>query len=143
MIALIKNRVPLLIVVVSVLVSSCAGTLGRTMTVAPIIRPHPNAPVTVKISSLELTISNNTEGVIYHVVFPAEILPVIKWAPCLVPDRCDPELKIAPGDQKVYRLDSIANESTEELVVYWWILLENAEGGYEPPEIQEVRVPLD
>ncbi len=140
---MIKDRVPHLIVVVGVLVSSCAGTLGRAMTAAPIIRPHPNAPVTLEISSVELTISNNTEGVIYHVVFPAEILPVIKWAPCLVLDRCDPGLKIAPGDQKVYRLDSIANEGTEELVVYWWRLLKNAEGGYEPPELEEVRVPVD
>lgn len=137
-----KNRAALLLALVSVLVSSCTSSLWRTGPAAPILRPYANAPVTMEIAASALTISNNTEDVIYHVVFPVEILPRIEWAPCRAADRCSPELKIEPGAQKIYRLDSIVDEGTEEIVVYWWKLLKNADGGYEPPEIEEVRVPV-
>jgi len=128
-------------IVLSVIVSACTTTMGRTGKPAPITRPFPNAPVTVEITESALIISNNSEDVIYHVLFPMEILPRIEWAPCMEPDRCDSSLKIDAGEQKTYRLESVVDKGTEELVVFWWWLME-VEGGYEQPEIQEVRVPL-
>jgi hypothetical protein len=109
----------------------------------PVVMPFEGASVTAAIEGNTLVVTNHSDDVVYHRIFPADILPVIEWAPCIAPETCPSELRIDPGEEKQTALGSIVREGTESIAVFWWIYLEKAPGASVPPmEMHEMSVPL-
>jgi hypothetical protein len=122
---------------------SCRGSIQLTQTTSGVF-PHDGAPVTAHILRDDLVVANHRPNEIFHVIFPSEILPLIEWAPCWEPDRCDESLRIGPDGSKTYSIASLKEEETRELSLFWWELIyDETLSGYRWPEAERVTIPLD
>lgn len=129
--------------IIGLLLIGCALTACSDDEATAVVIPFEGAPVTAAIEGKILVITNDSEDVIYHRIFPTDILPVIEWAPCIAPETCPTELRIDPGEEKQTALGSIVREGTESITVFWWTYLEKAPGASVPPmEMHEMSVPL-
>jgi hypothetical protein len=117
-----------------------AGTLGACVSSPKISVPeevYRDSMVAIYISSSEIVVQNVGSQPLYYLLFRAEELPYIEWAPCFDPGTC-PDLALAPGDEEVTQLKGFVDRETEEITVYYWYLVENLENeGYLMQDLSE------
>lgn len=99
-------------------------------------------PVTVDIESDALVVTNNTDNLIGYEAFPEEILVTIEWAPCDDPGYCQDRI-VVPDETRRVDLRRLINKDTTVLVVFWWPLVEQADGqGYVVTDVHDVMLNL-
>ena len=98
--------------------------------------------VTVNTFASQLIISNHTSEVVYYDVFPRGMIEVMFWVPCINPARC--AKKIQPERRVVISYQDILRSGTDddEVVVYWWHLVEKQDGEYTFDPLREIVVKL-
>jgi hypothetical protein len=78
--------------------------------------------------TFELIIKNSTDSVLYCAVFDKEILPLIDWGP-------GTQNKIEIGGSRSFFEDDISGfTGNNNLVIYWWTLVQDDSLGYLIPE---------
>ena len=132
-----------LTILISLVLTACTISPNPIQTSAstPEVTPLQNEPVSIVPVSEELIITNNTTATVYYAIFRQEILPLIEWAPCQHPDRCQ-ENTIAPGQTVQLKLQEIIEENTEVLTVFWWHLLKQSDSKYQQRDFTSVEVKI-
>jgi hypothetical protein len=99
-------------------------------------------PVSIRLESRQLVLTNNTSEPILYEAFAQEILALIEWAPCDNPDEC-PEKVVSPGETVRIGLRTVTNRDTKTLVVFWWNVTPTVEGpGFSVTNINMVEIEL-
>ena len=81
---------------------------------------------------------NGTSRTIYYAAFDREALALLLWAPCTDPATC---ARIGSGQAALIPFDEVGvwrPEESREAVFFWWHLVADSEGGYEPDEIRSI-----
>ena len=93
--------------------------------------------VAVESAPGAVVLGNNTTRPVGYAVYGREWVAAALWAPCTQRTGC-PTLAVA--ERKTVRASEIAgvDASRREVVVYWWHLVEDRNGGLTPDSVRSV-----
>ena len=97
----------------------------------------PGGSVTATLGEDGILVSNGTDRPIYWAAFDRDALALLLWAPCTEPATCP---RIGSGRTVLISFDAVGvwGPTSREAVFYWWHLVRDGEGGYEPDEIRSI-----
>jgi hypothetical protein len=109
--------------------------------------PPPTPPPTSAVPSREggLQAFRTAEGILlgnrdtvplYVAMYDARVLPFIEWAPCTDPATCE---GIRPGERRV---ETLAPEVSDTVVVFWWRLIAGPGGVTVPDSVRAMPIPV-
>ena len=99
----------------------------------------PDGTVEARLEEGGIRVSNKTDRAIYWTAFDRDALALLLWAPCTDPSTCP---RIGSGRTVLIPFDEVGvwGPASREAVFYWWYLVPDDDGGYEPDEIRSIVV---
>ena len=93
--------------------------------------------VAVESAPGAVILGNNTTRPVGYAVYGREWVAAALWAPCTQRTGCP---TLVAGERKTVRASEIAgvDASRREVVVYWWHLVDDRNGGLKPDSVRSV-----
>ncbi len=93
--------------------------------------PLDRGGVSVAATGSALRLTNQTQQPVFYAAFERGYLALILWAPCDDPEQCS---RVEPGQTISIDYNSIGGyePGAREAVVYWWHLIQKADGSFAP-----------
>lgn len=97
--------------------------------------------IRVQATDAQVEIQNSRSNTVFFGMLERQFSATALFGPCTDPDTCP---QVAPGQTLRVDQDQIGGieGDSEEAIFFWWELVPDGDGGFEPDEVRSIVFPL-